>query len=253
MPRPRKYAGPLLPGTRSAKVTKSQPKTKVDKKQSKQIKTLQKQVKQLQDTNSPEQLEYETQYTTVGLNGAPQNMVDLINYDNAINYNLSSVISRTFKSMNVRVHIRGDQSGTQNDSHRPIRCIFFLYKCDVVPHQVSGSIVVAPTLNDLFDGVSNLSHTNLAMSRMSFRNKNRIRILKDKCFSLTNHSGEENDRIISLKYYFKHKSVYENVSKNSDLNKSSSFWMPYFIILDPYTGTRCQYSLVNQLVATTEV
>lgn len=254
MPR-RKYAGPLQPGKRSAKVSKAVPRTKIDKKQSTQIATLQKQVKALKEVNTPEQFEYQLQYQQVGVNGAAPNMINLINYNNDINYTLSDVISRTFKSMNVRIHLRGDQSGqSPTDSHRPVRVIFFLYKCDVYKSAIpgAGNSILDPTLDDLFDGVASLSNTNLAMSRMSFRNRQRIKILKDSCFSLTNHSGEENDRLISFKYYFKHKNVYANVNKNDDLIKSASFWMPYVIVLDPLNTNRAYWSMVNQVVATTE-
>lgn len=252
----RKYAGPLQPGRRSAKVTKTtKSKTRVDKKQDNQIHRLQKDVKKLKGASPTEQAEYERGYTPVYAMGTSANMTNLINYDNEINYTGSDIQSRTFKSLNCRIHIRGDQSGASaNDSHRPVRVIFFLYKCDVVNQltPIPGNYVIEPQFADLFDGVNVLSDANLAMSRMSFRNRNRIKVLKDYCFSLTNHSGTEADKILNFRYYFKHKQVYENVNKFDDSVKEASYWMPYVIVMDPHSTNRANWTMINQVKYSTE-
>lgn len=224
-----------------------------DQKQDKQLKELKREVNTLKGVNPREEKQYQLQYQLIQTPGASDNLVNLINYDNAINYTLSDVVSQTVYNIHTRIHVRGNQAGqTQNDTHRPIRIVFFMWKCDVEQGAISGANVVEPTLSELFDSSTTLSDTNLAMSRMSYTNRSRIKILKDYCFSITNHSGEENDKILRFSHYFKAGKVFPNVSKNEDLIRKASFWMPYVMVIDPLSTDRAKWSMINQVNVSTE-
>lgn len=233
---------------RSLKSSKS--KTNVDKRQDKQLAKLRKMVVgekprveeifKIQDQQLPNKVQ----------------LTNLINYDNTINYALSTVVSRTVFRLNNKIYIRGTQDATATgnnfNTNRPIRVVYFLYKCDVNPGVVSGFNVVAPTISDLFDDHTG-TNVDLCLQRMSYKNRKRIKVLKDVCRSLSNHSGTtESDFMVSFNQQSKYGITYKKPTE--DQSGPATMWLPYVIVIDPIPAQthRCHFAMNTHCLFTEE-
>lgn len=229
------------------------PKTKVDKRQDNQIRALRKMVvgqKELvEDT-------YQTNKATVPSGGA---LFSLINYDNEINYIASSITSRTYYRLNSRVLLQGNQSqsaGTLSDTSRPVRVIFFQWKADVVSGVTVPYNVVQPTMADLFDDYTT-SNEVASLKRMSYKNRNRIRIIKDYTVTLTNHSGATHD--VAIRGFDRNFKYGLNIKRftSSDSAGPAKVWMPYYLIFDGHGANplkdNAYYTVVNTCLYNEEV
>lgn len=232
--------------TRSKKSSKS--KSNVDKRQDKQIANLRKMVvgekPRVEDiyTVSEQQLPNKLQLT------------NLINYDNTINKLGSTVVSRSVFRLNNKIYIRGTQDPTAQsalNTHRPIRVIYFLWKCDVNPGVVSGFNVVEPGAADLFDDWS-ATNVDLTLQRLSYKNRKRIRVLKDTLRSLTNHSGTENDFMVQFNQTSKYGITYKYPTQ--DQSGPATMWLPFVLIIDPIAAAahRCTYAMKTHCLFTEE-
>lgn len=232
--------------TRSKKSSKS--KSSVDKRQDKQIMNLRKMVvgekPRVEDIYSVNEQQMPNKFQ----------LTNLINYDNTINYLGSTVVSRSVYRLNNKIYIRGFQDPTAQsalNTHRPIRVIYFLWKCDVSPGAISGYNVIAPTAYDLFDDYQ-ATNTDLTLQRLSYKNRKRIRVLKDTLRSLTNHSGTENDFFVQYNQTSKYGITYKYPTE--DQSGPATMWLPYVLIIDPETAAakRCMYAMKTHVLLTEE-
>lgn len=213
-----------MPRAKSKKGSKS--RSKVDKRQDRQLVQLRKMV-------VGEKPRIEDIYKTA-IQQLPNRslLVNLINYDNQINYTGSNVKSRNVFRLNNKIYMRGRQDPTAQsalNTHRPVRVIYFMWKADVVPGAISGFNVVAPTNYDLFDDFVAVDPTTV-LQRLSYKNRHRIKIMKDTTKSITNHSGIENDTFFSFSTQSKYGHSYKYPTE--DQSGPARMWMPYVLILD---------------------
>jgi hypothetical protein len=227
---------------------KAKPKAKlaIDKSQNKEINELRKMV--IGETGKQEDI------YTVAEQQMPNKfqLTNLINYDNIINVTASNIKSRTVYRLNNKIYIRGHQDSTQYsalNTHRPIRVIYFMWKADVLPGALSGYNVTAPTVDDLFDDYSGTS-VDLTLQRTSYKNRKRIKVLKDVCRSLTNHSGLENDFFVSYNTQSKYGDSYKYPTE--DESGPAVMWLPYVAVIDPIVAAsnRCSYAMKTHVLYT---
>lgn len=228
---------------KSASSAKS--RTKVDKRQDRQLRNLRKLV--------VGQKEMEEAYYTVNKNQLPTNGIinNLINYDNEINYPGSTIQSRTYFRLSSSVLIQGQSggAGSTTDSQRVIRVLYFMWKCDIEHGATTPSQIVHPTLYDVFDDFINVNDA-LSIQRTTYKNRDRIRILKDRKLFLTNHgNGDDDMKLITFNKNYKY-GLNMKRYVNDDSFGSKKVWMPYVLILDGAGSNasvdNCFFTIVNQ-------
>lgn len=251
-------SGKVVYGRRKIKTTKqttttksAKSKTKVDKRQDLQLKRLRKLVvgqKELVEAR------YVVNKNTLPIFGYVDS---LINYDNTINGLTSTMDSRTFFRISSNLLIQGNSGGqgSTTDSARVIRVLYFMYKCDIIPGGNVGaatpSVVIQPTVNELFDDVSNVNDA-MSIQRTSYKNRDRIRILKDRKLFITNHgNGDDDIKTLSFNKNYKYGFTVKRYV-NDDSFGSKKVWLPFVCVLDGAGSNNnidnAYYTIVNQVL-----
>lgn len=235
----------------SRKQTSRARATRKDKQQDKQIQQLRRLVVGQKELN---EAKYEANLQTLPASGT---IINLVNYDNEINYISSPIVSRTFFRLSSNLLVRGDQSGsTAVNSSRPIRVIYFMYHCDVVSGVTVPYNVVAPTMDDMFDDLGIINDCQ-AIARISYKNRDRIKVLKDFKTMLTNHTNQSKDtKLFSFNKNYKYGLNIKRYTSD-DSAGAKRCWMPYVLILDALSNNpllnNLIYSIVNQPLYTEEL
>lgn len=235
---------PRKPSSRSKSVKS---KSKVDKRQDKQILALRK----LVVSEKPLVEEIETATATIPAVG--YEIINMINYDNRINKLIAPPTSRTYFRHNSRLFLTGNQSGqTQADSNRVVRVLYFMWKATVYKSSINFQYYLTPpAITDIFDvpesGSNPTGNNTTALARLSYKNRKRIRVLKDVTTTLTNHSSIDNDRIVKFNKNSKYGMTYHKPT--DDALGEAVMWMPYILILDgagsAQTVDNLKYTMVN--------